>query len=127
MSQAIPDNSAAKSSVVKGKAAESIAAAYVQAAGWTLLERNFRGRRGEIDLIIGKTDLIAFVEVKQVDAFGNESLYNSVNSAKQHRIIETSKLYLSRHREYTYSRIRYDVITIKALSVELWLEAAFAE
>jgi len=111
----------------QGLEAEQVAADHVLAAGWSVLARNFRSKRGEIDLIIGRDQTLVFVEVKKVDAFGRESLASSINGLKQRRIIETSKLYLARHREYTYKSIRYDVIAIRAMQVEWWLESAFAE
>lgn len=107
--------------------AEAVAAEYAERAGWTILARNFRSNRGEIDLIIARDRVLAFVEVKKVDAFGLEALNTSINTLKRRRIIETSKLYLARHREYTYETIRYDVVAIRARQVQDWLEDAFAE
>ena len=49
----------------KGLAAESQAAAYLQAKGYTLLARNFRTPHGEVDLILQHKKTLVFVEVKQ--------------------------------------------------------------
>ena len=111
----------------KGRHAETLAADYVAEAGWMILERNFRSPGGEIDLVVSKASILAFVEVKAVDAYGLESLASSVNARKRRRIVETSKLYLARHREYRGSILRYDVIAVRSGRVEAWLEGAFAE
>lgn len=111
----------------RGQEAEAVAAGHIESLGWQILGRNYRGQRGEIDLIALKDGVLAFLEVKRVDAYGPGSLERSVDRQKQRRIIETSKLYLARHREYTYTTIRYDVIAIQSGRVECWLESAFAE
>jgi len=47
-----------------GRRAEDLAAARLEAAGWSILERNFRTRAGELDLIARNRDTVVFVEVK---------------------------------------------------------------
>ena len=47
-----------------GRQAEDRAAAFLQAQGYEILQRNFRGGRGEIDIICRKGGVIYFVEVK---------------------------------------------------------------
>jgi len=47
-----------------GRQSEDWAAAYLQGLGWTILARNFRGRRGEIDLVARHGQVLVFVEIK---------------------------------------------------------------
>jgi putative endonuclease len=47
-----------------GRAAEALAAAYLERRGWTILERNWRAGHKEIDIIARRADTVAFVEVK---------------------------------------------------------------
>jgi putative endonuclease len=47
-----------------GRAAEALAASYLERRGWTILERNWRVGHREIDLIGMRAGVIAFVEVK---------------------------------------------------------------
>ena len=58
---------------LSGKQAENMACDYLQKRGMTLVERNFRKRRGEIDLIMYDRQDLVFVEVKyrHSDRFGS--------------------------------------------------------
>ncbi|HUG01964.1 MAG TPA: YraN family protein [Longimicrobiales bacterium] len=47
-----------------GAAGESLAAAYLAARGYRILERNVRSGRAEVDLIVRRGRTVAFVEVK---------------------------------------------------------------
>ena len=96
----------------KGRAGENAAALYFEEKGVQVLERNFRSRSGEVDIIARDGETIIFAEVKTWSAYGIEALEQSLDTKKQHKIIETSKYFLSLHREYKYMAIRFDVIFI---------------
>lgn len=96
--------------VNKGTLGEDIAVTHLTKNKFSIKERNFYSRTGEIDIIAQKKDLIVFVEVKlrsskQVDLAELIPLY------KQRKIIATSQLYLSRYNEEDYS-YRFDVALI---------------
>ncbi len=112
---------------MRGRQGEDSAASFLLENGWLILDRNFRGKRGEIDIIAMKKPEIAFVEVKTISAFGLESLSRSVGGNKRRRIIETSKLFLVMHREYSNMILRYDVIAVRDGRPPVWLERAFSE
>lgn len=79
----------------EGALAEEWAAHYLEKHGLKLLERNYRGRFGEIDLIMQDGITLVFVEVrlrKNTD-FGGAAA--SIDTRKQQRIIRTSQQYLS--------------------------------
>ncbi len=90
-----------------------------------MLERNFRGRQGEIDLIVEKNDELAFVEVKNWSSFGASELETAVGPRKRQRIIETSKIFLNRNREYKWLHLRFDIVLLKDGQVERYIESAF--
>ena len=94
----------------KGRAGEEAAASYIVQQGMRILERNFRSRTGEVDIIALDGETLVFVEVKAWSAYGIDALEQSLNAKKRHKIIETSKYFLSLHREYRYMAIRFDVI-----------------
>lgn len=111
----------------KGRAAEDLVAVSMAAGGWSLVARNWRRGHGELDIVAIKDGTLAIVEVKSVDAYGLESLELSVGPRKRLRIIETSKLFVAAHREFSSVTVRYDVATVAAGAVTAYFENAFAE
>jgi len=96
----------------KGRAGEEAAVSHLEKKGITILEKNFRSRWGEVDIIALDGDTLVFVEVKNWSAYGIEALEQALDAKKQKKIIETSKYFLSLHRKYRYMAIRFDVIFI---------------
>jgi putative endonuclease len=115
------------STCAKGRAAEDLVATYLAAGGWAIVARNWRRGRGELDIVACKDQLLAVVEVKSVDAYGLESLELSVGPRKRLRIVETSKLFVAAHREFSSATVRYDVAAVAAGAVVDYFENAFAE
>ena len=110
----------------KGRAGEAAAALFLEEKGMRILEKNFRSRLGEIDIVAIDKDVIVFAEVKNWLSYGIDALEQSLNIKKQHKIIETSKYFLSLHREYRYMAIRFDVIFIAPQGIT-HLASAFTE
>ena len=80
--------------------------------GYTIVQRNYRIRTGEIDIIALKDDFLVFVEVKSLLHGNIETLAHELGPIKQKKIIKTSKSYLQNHRQYSNRLIRYDVLAI---------------
>ena len=76
---------------------EEQAALYLQKQGYNLLCRNFHSRYGEIDLIVQKDDIIAFVEVKTRSKNALYSAAEAVTPAKQQKIILTALHYMEEY------------------------------
>jgi len=110
----------------KGRAGEDTAASYLEEKGIKILEKNFRSRMGEIDIIALDGETLIFVEVKNWSHYGIDALEQAINTKKRHKIIETSKYFLSLHRKYRYMAIRYDVIFISSEGIT-HLASAFTE
>jgi putative endonuclease len=110
-----------------GRQGEDRIASMLLSEGWSLLRRNYRAGRGEIDIIAERGDIIAFIEVKRWRALGYSALEKALNADKIRRIIETSKIYLSTYRKYTSRRIRYDVIFLFRDGIPMRYEGAFDE
>lgn len=110
------------SKIETGRAAEDLALERLSAAGMKLVERNFRAKAGEIDLVMREGEEIVFVEVRAraSDAFGGAAA--SITAAKQRRVIAAARLWLVK-RGWTGS-CRFDVVAIEAGRVE-HLRAAF--
>jgi len=94
-----------------GKLGEQMAAAYLQEAGYQILERNYRCPFGEIDIIAREDDTLVFVEVKsrRSENFGLPQL--AVGPDKQRRISKISLYYLQSHR-LDAENVRFDVVAI---------------
>jgi putative endonuclease len=112
----------------KGRSGEESARRYLSDSGWNLIGSNFRTRRGEIDIIATKADLIAFFEVKNWDYCPIEDLERAIDARKRGRIVETSKIFLDRHRQYKGAHVRYDVLFISDDGASIrHFESAFTE
>ena len=95
-----------------GSFGEEQAARYLRRKGYRIVERNFRCRQGEIDLIARKGKYLVFVEVKlrKDERFGAAREF--VTPAKQARILAAARLYLAEHEEELQPR--FDVVEIYA-------------
>jgi len=98
---------------VLGKAGETLAAEYLRQSGYTVLERNYRSRSGEIDIIAkqGKTLVFAEVKTRKSASFGSPAA--AVTVKKQAQISRVAQEYLA--RENLFDRpARFDVIAVFA-------------
>ena len=74
---------------------EDLACKYLQAKGYTILERNFRCRRfGEIDIVASKAGVLSFIEVKTRSSQRYGKPAESVTLAKQRKIYRVAQYYL---------------------------------
>jgi len=110
----------------EGRKGESAAAEYLEAVGCTVIARNYRSRRGEIDLVALDGESILFVEVKAWRSLGLEDIGLALDARKQNRIIETAKLFLSQNREYNGRHVRFDLVFIGPEGIR-HLASAFTE
>jgi putative endonuclease len=81
--------------------------------GNTLLERNYRSRRGEIDLIMRQDDTVVFVEVKLRRGTGFGDPLEAVTPHKQSTLRSVAEHYLYT-RKPPFDTLRFDVIGILA-------------
>lgn len=105
-----------------GQDGEDAALAYLGRHGLTLLQRNFRCKGGEIDLIMQDGDTLVFIEVRKRADLRHGGAAASVTHAKQKRLIIAAHSYLQRHRNPP--PCRFDVIAIDAEALS-WLKNAF--
>ena len=112
-----------------GEAAEARAAAWLQARGLVLEQRNYRvargpsARGGEIDLVMRERDgTLVFVEVRQRSTARHGGAAASVTSPKQRRLVLAAQHYLLRFA--ALPPCRFDVLAIDGERIE-WLQGAF--
>ena len=103
-----------------------MAAAFLEAKGLRVIERNYRCRLGEIDVIAREGATTVFVEVRQraSRAFGGAAA--SITTAKRQRLVRAARHYLSRQR--TLPQCRFDALLIEGDPPRIeWLRNAFGE
>jgi putative endonuclease len=91
---------------------EDLAARFLQENGYTVLERNFRYGRGEIDIIAEDAGTIVFVEVKSRSSESFGSPEGAVDSRKQRQLSKLALAYLQRERLLHKVDCRFDVVAI---------------
>ena len=94
-----------------GERGESIAELYLRGQGFAILEKNYRRKTGEIDIVAREGDTIVFVEVKARRnlAYGPPQL--AVTPFKQRQIARTALTWLAHHKKPN-AIARFDVIAI---------------
>ena len=95
-----------------GSYGEDKAVQYLRRQGYSIVERNFSCRFGEIDIIARKRNFIVFVEVKLRKNSDFAAAREFVTASKQRRIISTASLWLS--MKNCELQPRFDVIEIYA-------------
>lgn len=109
----------------KGAQKEQQVCAYLLAQGVEILERNFRGRQGEIDIIGRDGGYLVFFEVKYRGGQGKGSAAEAVGAAKQRTICRTADYYRLRHHCAEDTPVRFDVVAIDGGRL-CWIKNAFA-
>ena len=90
---------------------EEFALRYLTKKGYTLVERNYRTRYGELDLIVRQNDTLVFVEVKLRRTTGFGDPLEAVTPHKQAKIRSLAEHYLL-VREPAFDTVRFDVVGI---------------
>ena len=107
---------------------ERSAETFLQQSGLELIERNFRGSYGEIDLIMLDRQTLVFIEVRQRSKSRFYSAAASVSARKQSRIIKTALAFLNANPKYHSFFCRFDVLAYRNRSESpLWIKSAFTE
>jgi len=106
-----------------GADGEAMAAAWYQAAGYTVLARNWRCRDGELDLVCEAGDTVVFCEVKarRSSAFGTPA--DAVTPTKQRRVRRLAGRWLATHPHADHRRVRFDVAAVTAGRLSVIVDA----
>ena len=105
-----------------GKKAEELAAAFLQAKGLTIIEKNFLAKVGEIDIVAKDGDEMVFVEVRARASREYGGAAASVGGAKRRKLIKAASLWLQA-RGWD-GACRFDVVALDGGKLE-HLPAAF--
>ena len=108
-----------------GARAEDLCAELMRRAGLVLVERNWRCRHGEIDLIAEERGMLVFAEVRMRSGPGFGGAAESVTAAKRQRLLAAARLYLSRRAD---TPCRFDVFLVDGTGSSVqWIRDAFGE
>ena len=101
-----------------GTEKENLAAEYLKKKGYFIIEKNYRVRQGEIDLIAENRDYLVFVEVKLRKSAAFADALEAVTRAKIRQISKTALFYLNQKKiSIENTPIRFDVIGINGDSI----------
>lgn len=102
---------------------ERLAGAFLERHGLRLVTRNYRCRRGEIDLVMREADTLVFVEVRfrASDRFGTPA--ESVDAHKQRRLAAAAAHFLQHHPSTL--PCRFDVLAVSGNDRIDWIRDAF--
>jgi len=96
-----------------GAFGERVAAAHLEARGYTIVARNFRSPEAEIDVVALEGDVLVFVEVRTRRGGSRGMAELSVNGRKQRQLLRAAATYIDAHPEHADAPLRIDVITIE--------------
>jgi len=110
-----------------GRQAEQLALDFLRGRGLELLARNYRCRRGEIDLVMREGQTVVFVEVRLRRRGGYGTAADSVTAAKRDKLIHSALHFLGARPGLAGRPVRFDVMALSALRVDedCWIRNAF--
>lgn len=94
-----------------GQKAEDMAARYLKKRGYRILDRNYRTRSGEIDIVARDGETLVFVEVKARTSERYGSAKAAVTAHKQRQVSKAALGYLQR-TDQCHVKARFDVVTV---------------
>ena len=115
---------ARRAALQRGAEAEGVVARELEAQGYAILARNWRGKGGELDVIAVREGRVRFVEVKARDAA--EDGFEAVNESKRRRLIRAAEAWLVENPPLVEACFLVAVVTLglSVPSIE-WLDDAF--
>lgn len=95
-----------------GRAGEALAAWFLERAGWSVLARNYRAGRKEVDLVIRRGAIVAFVEVKSRRGSGFGAPLDAITWRKRREIAHVARSW-RRENPGVGSVLRFDAVSVR--------------
>jgi putative endonuclease len=105
------------SKIERGASAEADAARLLVASGYQIVERNFRCKAGELDLVARDGDVLVFVEVRSRSDGEHGTAAEMIRRTKQRRVVRVARYYLAANAgaiEPPFAQCRFDIVAITA-------------
>ena len=94
-----------------GRRGERIAADFLTLAGHRVIDRNWRSRLGELDIVTIDGDAVVAVEVKTRTSLGFGHPFEAIDRRKLHRIHRLAREWCAAHR-FSSTRVRVDAVSV---------------
>jgi putative endonuclease len=107
----------------RGHMAELAALMYLRLKGYRLLAQRFKTPQGEIDLVMRRGDVTAFIEVKARNS--RDAGVEAVTPHQSRRIAAAARLWMARDRTSNNNFCRFDIVVVNAYLWPHHIENAF--
>jgi len=114
-----------RATYVAGKRAEWLALIYLLLKGYRPVARRYKCPAGEIDLIVTRRNLVAFVEVKY--RADRDTAAFSITPRQQSRIIRAAQYWVLKNQRDNPELMRFDVVALAPWRWPLHIENAFVD
>ena len=98
---------------------EMLALHFLENNGYTVIERNFNMRAGELDIIAEDCDELVIIEVKYRSKDYCGKAEEAERRKKINNLVKTARYYIYKHPEYKDFNVRFDVLAINGDRIEL--------
>ena len=98
----------------RGASGEDSALRYLTGLGYLILDRNFKTRGGEIDIVARDDQTTVFVEVKRRETTGHGAAASFVSPSKMRKVVGAARIFAARHG-LSESLIRFDIVAIDVI------------
>ncbi len=112
-----------KEAEAKGRVAEVIAIALLTAKGYVLIKRRYKSASGEVDLIMRKGDVTAFIEVKARTS--HDEAVESVSLRQARRIAAAASHFMAQDEVANSGTCRFDIVAVNSALIPTHIENAF--
>ena len=112
-----------KAAEAKGRVAEVVAMALLAAKGYVLIKRRYKSPSGEVDLIMRKGDVTAFIEVKA--RVSHDAAVESISPRQAQRISAAASHWMAQDEVANAGTCRFDVVAVNSALIPTHIENAF--
>jgi putative endonuclease len=97
--------------ITLGKSGETYACLELERRGYAILDRRYRTRAGEIDVVARDGDTLVFIEVKARRSTRFGAAVEAITGQKRRKLMHMASLYILARR-LGHARCRFDVVTV---------------